>query len=211
LFKAMMMPPPNKNLSRSAPASATGSPIASPPLSYASYWTIVPSNRYHSHSSRSIWNDLPSLAAYAMSRSHSYNEDDHRNAKRLRPDSPNSASPSSPTFSHDSPSSTPDHTPLATPIHSPRLRPYSGGYDLPVIRDLSLQQTPTLTAMEPQHVDVDGQYHTNNQATSAPQPVPVISDIISRTHSTERILPTPPARVVAGQQQVDNFMARLIP
>lgn len=156
-FMATMMPPPNKNMSRSAPASAIGSPI-SPPHSYASYSTVVPSNRHHSHGS---WNDLPSLSAYAMSRSHSDDHYSHRNAKRSRPDSPNSTSQSSPTFSHDSLSSTPDHTPLATPMHSPRLRPYGGGYDLPAIRDLSLQQTPTLTPMEPQHVD--GQYHTKTK------------------------------------------------
>jgi len=144
-----------------------------------------------------------------MSRSHSYDEDNHhshRNAKRSRPDSPNSGSPSSSTFSHDS-LSTPDYTPLATPTHSPHLRP-CGGYDLPAIRNLSLQQTPALTPMEPQHVD--GQYHTNIQATSASRPKSLINDIMSRTDGSERILPPPPAPVVAGQQLVDDFMARLI-
>ena len=207
LCKAIMMPPPNKNLS--APASAIGSPIVSSPHSYASYSTFVPSNRYHSHSSHCIWNDLPSLSAYAMSRSHSYDEDDHRNAERSRPDSPNSTSLSSPTFSHDSPSPTPDNTPPPTPMHSPRLRPYGGGYDLPAIRDLSLQQIPPLTTMEPQHVDVDGQYHTNNQVTSATRLIPVIGHVVSRTHGTERILPAPLATVATGQQLVDNFMARI--
>jgi zinc finger protein CreA/MIG len=207
-----MIPPPNKNMSRSAPASAVGSPIVSPPHSYASYSTIVPWNRRHSYSSHGSWNDLPSLSTYAMSRSHSHGEDDynsHRNAKRSGPDSTNSTSPSSPTFSQDSPSPTPDQTPLATPMQSPRLRPCGGGYDLPAIRDLSLQQTPTLTIMEPQHVD--GQYHTNNQATSAPRSIPVISDIMSRTYGTERILPAPLAPVAIGQQLVDDFVARLIP
>ncbi len=145
-----------------------------------------------------------------MSRSHPYDGDDHQNTKPSRPNSPNSTYPSSPTFSHNLPSPTPDHTPLATPIHSPRLRPYSAGYDLPTIRDLSLQQIPTLTAIETQHVDVDGQYYTINQDTPAPRPISVISVIISREHGSERILPTPPVPVVVGQQPVDEFMARLI-
>ncbi|KAH8797465.1 putative DNA-binding protein creA [Hyaloscypha sp. PMI_1271] len=207
-----MIPPPNKSMSRLAPASAVGSQIVSPPHSYSPYPTIVPSNKHHSYSSHGILNDLPSLSAYAVSRSYSHDKDvlhSHQNAKRSRPDSPNSTSPSSPTFSQDSLSLTPDQTPLATPMHSPRLRPYGGGYDLPAIRDLSLQQTRTLEPMEPQHVN--GQYLTNNQATSAPRPISVISDNISRMHSTERILPAPHSSVVAGQQQVDDFMARLIP
>jgi zinc finger protein CreA/MIG len=141
-----LIPPPDKSMSRSAPASAVGSPIVSLPHPYASYSTIVPWNRPHSYSSYGGWNGLPSLSAYAMS--------------RPRPDSPNSTSPA--------------------------------------IHNLS-QQTPALTPMEPQHVD--GQYLTNNKATSAPRPISVIS---------ERILPTPPARVVAGQQPVDDFMARLL-
>ncbi|KAN0094171.1 putative DNA-binding protein creA [Hyaloscypha variabilis] len=197
--------PPNINMS---PASAVGSPIVSPPHSYASHSTIVPWNRHHSYSNHGSWNDLPSLSTYAMSHSNSHGEDDHnspRNAKRSGPGSPNSTSPSSPTFSHDSLSPTPDHTPLAIPMHLPHLRPYGSGYDLPVIRNLSLQQTPALTPMEPQHVD--GQYHTNNQTTSTPRPRSVISDIMSITHVTERTLPVLPVPVVAGQQLVDNFMA----
>jgi zinc finger protein CreA/MIG len=57
--------------------------------------------------------------------------------------------------------------------------------------------------MEPQHIN--GQYHTNNQATSAPQPRSVISDIISGTDGTKRKLPapsTPGMVMVAGQQLV---------
>jgi zinc finger protein CreA/MIG len=185
---ATMIPPPSKNISRSAPSSDIGSPIVHPPRSCASYSSVVLQNRHHSHSSHGSCNDLPPISTYAMSRSHG--EGDHysrRNAKRSRPDSPNSTSPSSPTFSHDSLSPTPDHTPLDTPMHSPPLRPYGGGYDLPGIRNLSLQQTPALTPMEPQHVN--GQYHINNQDTSAPR----LGDIMSRTDSTERILPPPPA------------------
>ena len=208
---ATIIPPSNQNMSL---ASVVGSPIVSPPHSYASHSTIVPWNTHHSYRNHGSWNDLPSLSTYAMAHSNSHGEDDynsHRNAKRSGPSSPNSTSPSSPTFSHDSLSTTPDHTPLATPIHSPHLRPFGGGYDLPVMRNLSLQQTPALAPMEPQHVD--RQCHTNNQATSTPRPRLMMCDIISRTDGTEIILPALPARevvIVVRQQLVDDTMARLI-
>jgi zinc finger protein CreA/MIG len=201
-----MMPPPNKNMLQSAPASATGSPVISPPHFYASYSTIIPSNRRHS------WSNFPSLSTYTVSRSHSHDKDDqysNRSDKRSRPNSPNSTSPSSPTFSHDLLSPIPEHATLATSMHSLLLRPCGGGYDLPEIRNLSLQQIPAFAPMEPQHVD--GQYPTNNQAISTLRPGSVIRDIMSRTDRRKRTLPAlPEVAMVARQQLVDDFMAQSI-
>lgn len=206
LSMAPMIPPPDENMSGSTPVSAIGAPIAFPPLSNP-YPTVVLSSRYHGHGSLSMGNNFPSLSAYAMSHSHSYDENDHdshQNQKRSRPNSPNSTSPSSPICSHDSLSPTPDHTPRATSMQAPHFRTGGGGYDLPAIRSLSLPQIPALTPTEPQRVD--GQYRTNNQSTFAPRPGSVISNIILGTEGAGRILPALPSLVMGmGQHLVSNF------
>jgi len=190
---AQMISPPNKTMSRSVPTSTVGSPNISRPHAFTTC-AAVPNN------GSSL--DLLAKAATQVEQVRSTIATHHPHHSSRHP---TIATAFTPNFSHDSLSPTPDHTSLATPVHSPHLQLCGSGYDLPAIRNLSLQQAPALAPMEPQHAH--GQYHASNQATSTSRLTSVISDII--TNGSERMLPAPPAPVVmvARQQLVDEFMA----
>ncbi|OAQ97132.1 hypothetical protein LLEC1_05602, partial [Akanthomyces lecanii] len=217
--EGLMAPPPAPKTIRSAPTSALHSPNVSPPHSFASFASP------HSGAHYSRNGDISMLAKAAhqverentshghSARHHPYysngdHGDDHyhggfRHIKRSRPNSPNSTAPSSPTFSHDSLSPTPDHTPIATPAHSPRLRPFSG-YELPSLRNLSLQHnTPALAPMEP-HLETPA-FPPILQQSNAPRSTGMsLTDILSRPDGSQRKLPVPQPPKVAVQDLLSD-------
>lgn len=197
----------------SATPSRTSSPQTSPNID----------QRYHHHPPSSVTPTLPdretnlsvlssnrppqsaqqgrahssALSVYSMVRSHSNEDNDHythRYTKRSRPNSPNSTAPPSPTLSQDSLSPTPEYTPLVTPSHSPRLRPFGGSiYDLPTLRNFSLQYVPHLPPMEPQKVDAI--YHHGPLILQPPKHPQhrtsvTLGDILEGPESNQRQIPT---------------------